>query len=65
VQDSCLIFETTSLLWPFQGEYDASLMYSILNDEAEAVQKYHSDVSNELVHVLYRTLDKDPEDRYY
>jgi len=59
-----VLYEMLTAKLPFQGEYDASLMYAILNDEAEAVQNYRSDVSSELGHILSRVLEKDPEHRY-
>ena len=49
---------------PFQGEYESALMYSILNAEPEPVNKYRPELSVEWIHVLNRSLEKDPERRY-
>ena len=49
---------------PFRGEHEAAMVYSIVNEEPTPVQKYIPDISSELVHVLNRALEKDPEDRY-
>jgi serine/threonine protein kinase/Flp pilus assembly protein TadD len=49
---------------PFAGEHDASMMYSILNDEPEPLQKYVPEISSDILHIINRALEKDPEDRY-
>jgi len=59
-----VIFEMLTGQTPFRGEHEAAMMYSILNEEAEPVSKYIPDASPELLHILNRALEKDPEDRY-
>jgi Tol biopolymer transport system component/predicted Ser/Thr protein kinase len=49
---------------PFRGEHEAALVYSIVNEEPTPIQKHLPDVSSELVHIVNRALEKDPEDRY-
>jgi serine/threonine protein kinase len=49
---------------PFKGEYESAMMYSILNDEPEPVQKFDPNISSEMLHVLNRALEKKPENRY-
>jgi TolB-like protein/Flp pilus assembly protein TadD len=49
---------------PFHGEHDASMMYAILNEEPEPLQKYLPDAGSDLMHIINRALEKDPEDRY-
>jgi Tol biopolymer transport system component len=49
---------------PFHGEHEAALMYSIMNEEPEPLQHYIADVPSELSHILSRTLEKSPSDRY-
>jgi serine/threonine protein kinase/Tol biopolymer transport system component len=49
---------------PFRGEHEAAMVYSIVNESAVPIEKYLPDVSSELVHVINRALEKDPEDRY-
>jgi serine/threonine protein kinase/predicted Zn-dependent protease len=49
---------------PFEGDYDAALMYSILNEEPEPVQNHRPDISSEFLHVINRAMEKDPDDRY-
>jgi Tol biopolymer transport system component/tRNA A-37 threonylcarbamoyl transferase component Bud32 len=59
-----LLYEMLTGKLPFTGEYESALMYSIINDEPEPIEIFRRDLSSELVHVLNRSLEKDPEDRY-
>jgi len=49
---------------PFRGEHEAAMMYSILNEDPEPISKYRPDIPSELLHILNRALEKDPEERY-
>jgi len=49
---------------PFRGEHEAAIIYSILNQEPEPIQKYLPEAPIELLHLLGRALEKEPEDRY-
>jgi serine/threonine protein kinase len=49
---------------PFRGEHEAAIIYSILNQEPEPIQKYVPEAPLELPHLLSRALEKEPEDRY-
>jgi serine/threonine protein kinase len=59
-----VLYEMLTGQLPFTGEYESALMYSIINDDPDPVENYRSDLSSEFVHVLNRSLEKDPEDRY-
>lgn len=59
-----LFFEMLTGHLPFRGEHDAAMMYSILNEEPASLQTYIPDSPSELLHVISRALEKDPEDRY-
>jgi serine/threonine protein kinase len=59
-----VLYEMLTGKLPFNGEYESALMYSILNDDPEPLENYRRDISAELVHVLNRSLEKDPEERY-
>ena len=59
-----VLYEMVTGRTPFRGEHEAALMYSILNEEIEPVQKYRPEISGDLTHVLETALEKDPEDRY-
>ena len=59
-----VLYEMLAWRRPFQGEYESALMYSILNEEPEPVQKFCPNISSELIHVLNRALEKDTGNRY-
>jgi serine/threonine protein kinase/tetratricopeptide (TPR) repeat protein len=59
-----VLFEMLTARTPFRGEHEAAMMYSILNEEAERLDKYLPDAPPELLHVMSRALEKDPADRY-
>jgi serine/threonine protein kinase/Flp pilus assembly protein TadD len=49
---------------PFKGDYESAVHYAILNENPESIQTFRADVSSELLHVLNRSLEKNPDDRY-
>ncbi len=59
-----VLYEMLTGHTPFRGEHEAAMVYSIVNEEPTPIQKYLPDVNSELVHILDRALEKDPEDRY-
>jgi Tol biopolymer transport system component/predicted Ser/Thr protein kinase len=59
-----VLYEMLTGHLPFSGEHEASVMYSIVNEEPEPLQKFLPDAPSELVHIMSRALEKDPEDRY-
>ena len=59
-----VLYEMLAGRLPFRGEHEAAMIYSIVNEEPMPIQNFLPDVSSELIHVLTRALEKDPEDRY-
>jgi serine/threonine protein kinase len=59
-----LVFEMLTGKLPFRGEHEAAMVYSIVNEEPEPIQKFLPDVSPEIAHALSKALEKDPENRY-
>jgi len=59
-----LLFEMLTGKFPFRGEHDAAMMYSIVNEEADSLLKHRGDFSPELERIIERALEKDPADRY-
>jgi len=59
-----LLFELLTGRLPFRGDHEAAMMYSILNEDPEPLQKYRTDASEDLQRIIIRALEKDPEDRY-
>jgi serine/threonine protein kinase len=59
-----VLFEMLTGHMPFRGEHQAAMVYSIVNEQPEPLQKYLPEVPSELVHAMSRALEKGPEDRY-
>jgi Tol biopolymer transport system component/predicted Ser/Thr protein kinase len=59
-----VLYEMLAGQLPFVGEHEAAMMYSILNESPQPIQKYRPEVSSEVLHILNRALEKDPEERY-
>lgn len=59
-----LFFEMLTGRLPFRGEHEAAMMYSILNEDPESVQKSLPDAPAELSFLLKTALEKNPVDRY-
>lgn len=59
-----LLYEMLTGKTPFRGDHEAALLYSIINEQPEPIQKLRADVPPEIVHLLNRALEKDPADRY-
>jgi Tol biopolymer transport system component/predicted Ser/Thr protein kinase len=59
-----VLYELLTGHLPFVGEHEAAVMYSILNDSPLPIQKFKPDLSSELLHIINRALEKDPEERY-
>jgi len=59
-----VLYEMLTGQLPFKGEHEAAMMYSIVNEDPESLQKYLPDAPGELQHVLNQALEKNPEERY-
>ena len=59
-----ILFEMLTAQTPFRGEHQAAMMYSILNEEPQALLSLRSDVPTDLDRIIRRALEKAPEDRY-
>lgn len=59
-----VLYELATGKMPFRGEHEAAVMYSIVNEEPDPASRHRSDLPDELLHILKKTLEKDPEDRY-
>ena len=55
-----LFFEMLSGRLPFRGEHEAAMMYSIINEDPENIQKYLPDAPAELSFLLKTALEKIP-----
>ena len=59
-----VLFEMLTARLPFRGEHEAAMMYSIVNEPPESLVKQRPDVPPDLERIVYRALEKEPEDRY-
>jgi len=59
-----VLYEMLTGRRPFGGETEAAMMHSILATEPEPIQKHLPNTTSEVIHILNRALEKDPEDRY-
>ena len=59
-----LLFEMLTGHYPFRGEHEAAILYSIVNEDPESVLKTRPECSAELDRIISRALEKDPADRY-
>jgi Tol biopolymer transport system component len=60
-----LFFEMLTGKFPFRGEHEASLLYSIVNEEPESITRYLPDASSGFQQIFEKALEKDPSVRYH
>jgi serine/threonine protein kinase len=59
-----VLYEMITGKIPFKGDYEAAVMYSILNEQPEPLSRYKSGISDTLQRIIDKALTKDPELRY-
>lgn len=59
-----VLYEMLTGRLPFYGENEAAVIYSIVNETLEPVQKHRPELSPEFLHVLNHALERNPADRY-
>jgi Tol biopolymer transport system component len=59
-----ILYEMTSGEIPFKGEYEAAVMYAIVNEEPAPMASLRAGVPPELEQVVRKALAKDPAKRY-
>lgn len=59
-----VLYEMVAGRLPFRGEHEAAMMYSILNEDPIPLTQTLPDAPPDLVHIVRRSLEKDPADRY-
>jgi len=55
-----LLYELLTGQLPFRGEYEAAIIYEILNEEPKAIQTFRSDLPDFMVSLISQLLQKDP-----
>jgi len=59
-----VLYETITGQPPFKGEYDKAVIYSIVNEEPEAITGLRTGVPMELERIVHKCLEKQFSDRY-
>ena len=59
-----VLYEMLTGQRPFRGDYNQAVIYSILNEEPEAVKKVNPVVPSKMEQIVNRALKKKPETRY-
>jgi serine/threonine protein kinase len=59
-----VLFEMLTAQVPFRGEYEAAVMYSVVNEEPVSVSSIREDVPQNLEQIVGKALEKDPAMRY-
>lgn len=59
-----LLYEMLAGRLPFQSEYEAAAVYSILNEDPQPIRNFNSEVPAGLEAIVVKALQKNREDRY-
>jgi Tol biopolymer transport system component/predicted Ser/Thr protein kinase len=59
-----VLYEMLTGHLPFRGEHEAAMMYSIMNEEPQPIERYKPEISPLLANIIQRALEKDPNDRF-
>jgi serine/threonine protein kinase/tetratricopeptide (TPR) repeat protein len=59
-----MLYEMLTGERPFKGDYEQAVIYSILNEEPEPLQKHNPAIPEELDTIVHKTLAKKPSERY-
>ncbi|RPI72332.1 MAG: serine/threonine-protein kinase [Ignavibacteriales bacterium] len=59
-----ILYEMITGKYPFKGEHDASIFYSVINQSPEPLARYKANISEGFQRIIDKSLDKDPETRY-
>ena len=59
-----VLFEMLTGQLPFQGEYEAAVMYSVVNEEPVSFSSIREDTPQNLEQIVSKALEKDPAKRF-
>ncbi|KAA3617749.1 MAG: hypothetical protein D8M58_00640 [Calditrichaeota bacterium] len=59
-----VLYEMLTGELPFKGEYEQAVIYNILNESPESMTEHSADITEELVHIMDKCLQKEPSNRY-
>jgi non-specific serine/threonine protein kinase len=58
-----LLYEMLTGQLPFHGDYEAAIIYEILNNDPKPIQKFRPDVPDHIIPLVSQLLQKDPAKR--
>jgi tetratricopeptide (TPR) repeat protein/predicted Ser/Thr protein kinase len=59
-----VLYELLTGRLPFEGEHQAAIIYSIMNEEPQPVARFNNQVSAKLEDMVFKALAKEKEERY-
>jgi serine/threonine protein kinase/tetratricopeptide (TPR) repeat protein len=59
-----VLYELLTGRLPFEGEHQAAIIYSIINEEPQPVARFNNQISAKLEDIVFKALAKDREERY-
>ena len=59
-----VLYEMLTGKLPFRGDYEAAILYAILNEQPLPIEQFRTDVPPELSAVILKALQKNPDARY-
>jgi serine/threonine protein kinase/Flp pilus assembly protein TadD len=59
-----VLYELLTRQLPFQGDHEAAVLYSIINEQPQPVARFNNKVSQDLERIVSKALAKDKEERY-
>jgi len=59
-----VLYEMLSRELPFKGDWEASILYSVLHEEPRPIKEIKRDIAPQLQQIIGRALKKKPESRY-
>ena len=59
-----VLYEMITGKLPFRGEYDQAVIYSIINEEPDALDKINPDIPSKISQIIGKALQKDINNRY-
>lgn len=59
-----VLFEMLTGQLPFRGDYEAAVMYSVINEEPKSAFNIRGEVTADLDQIISKSLEKDPDNRY-
>ena len=59
-----VMYEMLTGQLPFRGEYDAAVIYSLVNEDPKPIEKLRPGVPDAVRRIVERAMEKEPEDRF-